>query len=79
MNWYGTWTSFARLDVDSGRGAISLVTVEAQANLQRWVLVALIALVVSAAALAREWLGRHNAGTSDRGFVQGEPVEAPNQ
>ena len=71
MNWFSTWTSFARLDVDSGGGAVSLSTVEAQANLQRWVLVALMSLVVAAAALASEWLARPDARTVDRRVVPG--------
>ena len=79
MNWYNIWTSFAQLDVHSGRGATSPVTLESQANFQRWVLVTLIALVVSTAAMASTWMGRPNADTSDRGFVTGERLEAPNQ
>ena len=61
MNWYSTWTSFAHLDAVSGRGGISLSTVESQADFQRWVLVALISLVVAVAAMASEWLPRTNA------------------
>ena len=63
MNWYGTWSSFAHLDAGSGRGGLSLVTVDSQANYQRWVLVALISLVVAVAALATERLSRTNAAT----------------
>ena len=40
------------------RGGISLSTVDSQANFQRWVLVALISLVVAVAAMASEWLPR---------------------
>jgi len=72
MNWYGTWTSFAQLDAGSGRGGISLSTVEAQANFQRWVLVALISLVVAVAAMASEWLPRTNAAI----VVRRERLEA---
>jgi hypothetical protein len=61
MNWYSTWTSFARLDAGSGRGGVSLATVESQANFQRWVLVTLVALVVAVAAMASEWLSRTKA------------------
>lgn len=55
MNWYGTWDSFARLDAGSG-GGVSLSTVESQANFQRWVLVALVSLVVAVATMARDRL-----------------------
>ncbi len=34
------------------------MTVESQANFQRWVLVALVSLVVAVAAMASEWLPR---------------------
>ena len=61
MNWYSTWTSFARLDAASGRGGVSLLAVESQANFQRWVLVALVSLVVAVAAIASEWLPRTKA------------------
>ena len=66
MNWYSTWTSFSHLDAGSGRGGISLLTVESQANFQRWVLVSLISLVVAVAAMASEWLPRTNRGNSVR-------------
>jgi hypothetical protein len=61
MNWYSIWTSFAHLDAGSGRGGISLSTVESQANFQRWALVALVSLVVAVVAMASEWLPRTNA------------------
>lgn len=73
VNWYSTWTSFARVDAESGRGAVSLVTVNSQANFQQWVLVTLIALVVATAAMASQWLTGTNADRSARG----EPLEAP--
>ena len=58
VNWYGTWTSFAALDVESGRGGVSRLTVDSQATFQRWVLVALISLVVAVALMASQWLTR---------------------
>jgi hypothetical protein len=58
VNWYSTWTSFAHLDAGTGRGVVSLSTVESQVNFQRWVLMALISLVVVVAAMASEWLSR---------------------
>ena len=61
MNWYGIWSSFAVLDAGSGEGGTSLLTVEAQASFQRWVLVALVSLVVAVAAMASQWLPRVNA------------------
>ena len=61
INWYSTWTSFARLDAGSGGGGLSLLTVESQANFERWVLVALVSLVVAVAAMASEWLRRSDA------------------
>lgn len=61
VNWYSTWSSFAHLDAGTGRGALSLSTVDAQADFQRWVLVALIALVVAVAAMASERMPRTNA------------------
>ena len=66
MNWYSIWTSFANLDAGSGRGGISHSTVESQANFQRWVLVALISLVVPVDAIASEWLPRTNVLRRDR-------------
>jgi len=72
-NWYGTWTSFAHLDAESGGGSMSLSTVDSQAGFQRWVLVALISLVVAAVALASDWLTRSQAG----GVLKAEPLEAP--
>ena len=75
MNWYSTWTSFARVDAESGGGAISLLAVESQANFQRWVLVALISLVVAVAAMASEWLTRANSAKLGRR----EGLEAVNQ
>ena len=78
MNWYNIWMSFAQLDIDSSR-ATSPVTLESQATFQQWVLVTLISLVVSTAAMASTWMGRPNADASDRGFVRGERLEAPNQ
>lgn len=78
MNWYTIWMSFAQLDINSGR-ATTLATLESQATFQQWALVTLISLVVSAAAMASTCMGRPNAGTSDRGFVGGERLEAPNQ
>ena len=59
-------TSFANLDAGSDRGGISHSTVESQANFQRWVLVALISLVVAVAAMASEWLPRTNVVRRDR-------------
>ncbi len=79
MNWYNIWMSFSRLDIDSGRGATSPETLESQANFLRWVLVTLIAVIVSTAAMASTWRGRPDAGASDRGFVPDERLEAPNQ
>lgn len=61
MNWYGTWTSFAHLDAGTGEGGTSLMTVESQASFQRWVLVALISMVVAVVALATQYLPRANA------------------
>lgn len=61
VNWYGTWTSFARLDAETGRGGVSLLTVDSQANFERWVLVACVSLVIAVAAMASEWLLRTNA------------------
>ena len=75
MNWYSTWTSFAHLDAGSGRGGISLSTVESQASFQRWVLVALISLVVAVAAMASEWLPRTKAAD----VVRRERLEATDQ
>ena len=75
MNWYGTWTSFARLDAGTGRGGVSLLTVESQANFERWVLVALVSLVVAVAAMASEWLLRTNAADN----VRREPFVATNR
>ena len=66
MNWYSIWSSFANLDAGSGRGGISHSTVESQANFQRWVLVALISLVVAVAAMASEWLPRTKVVRRDR-------------
>lgn len=51
VNWYRTWASFARMDVESGQGAVSAATVEAMATLQQWTLTAVIALVVCFAAM----------------------------
>jgi hypothetical protein len=56
MNWYSSWMFFARLDAGSGGGGVSLATVDSQGNFQRWVLVALVSLVVAVAAMAFEWL-----------------------
>ena len=58
VNWYSIWMSFAQLDARSGVGGVSLATVDSQGSFQRWVLVALISLVVAVAALASEWLPR---------------------
>lgn len=58
MNWYSTWTFFAQLDAESAGGGMSFATVESQSNFQRWVLVALVSLVVAVAAMASEWLPR---------------------
>lgn len=69
LNWYGTWASFARLDVQSGQGVVSAATVEALANLQQWVLTAVISVVVCAAAIASAWLLPASTGGARR---QGE-------
>ena len=61
MNWYGIWSSLAELDAESGEGRTSLLTVESQASFQRWILVALVSLVVTVAAMASQWLPRANA------------------
>ncbi len=66
MNWYSTWTSFARLDTGSGQGGVRLLTVDSQANFQRWVLVALISLTVAVAAMASQWLSRTKVTNIER-------------
>ncbi|MCA1783502.1 MAG: hypothetical protein ABR500_06690 [Dermatophilaceae bacterium] len=63
LNWYGTWASFARLDVQSGQGVVSGATVEAVVNYQQWMLSAVICLVVFAAASASTWLPRASIST----------------
>lgn len=79
MNWHSTWTSFARLDAESSGGAISMLTVEAQANYQRWVLVALVSLVIVAVVMASELLARTNPGSPNRSVSQVDRFEAPNR
>jgi hypothetical protein len=73
MNWYRTWTSFAHLDAGPGRGGTSFVTVDSQASFQRWVLVALVSLVITVAAMASEWLSRTNAAD----VARPERLESP--
>ena len=65
VNWYLTWASFARRDVESGQGTVSAATVEAIATSQRWILTAVIALVVCVAALVSARLSPGKIG-SDR-------------
>lgn len=67
VNWHGIWSSFALIDVQSGTGATGLSTVEAQASFQRWVLVALVSLGVSAGALAIGVLRRPGTDVDDLG------------
>lgn len=64
LNWYGTWASFARLDVQSGQGAVSAATVEASATLQQWILTVAICLVVYAGATASAWLPKTGTGVA---------------
>lgn len=63
VNWYLTWASFARLDVESGQGTVSAATVEAMATSQRWILTAVIALVVCVAALVSAGLSPVKTGS----------------
>ena len=63
VNWYLTWASFARLDVESGQGTVSAATVEAIATSQRWILTAVIALVVCVAALVSTRLSPVKTGS----------------
>lgn len=62
VNWYRTWASFAKLDVESGRG-MSASTFEAMTPLQQWLLTAVIALIVCAAAMASVRLSPMTGGT----------------
>jgi hypothetical protein len=63
VNWYLTWASFARLDVEAGQGTVSAATVEAMATSQRWILTAVIALVVCVAALVSARLSPGKIGS----------------
>lgn len=64
VNWYLTWASFARLDVESGQGTVSAATVEAMATSQRWILTAVIALVVCVAAVVSARLSPVKTGSA---------------
>jgi hypothetical protein len=72
VNWYGIWTSFAHLDVESRGGSTSLSTVDSQAKFQRWVLVALVSLVVATVVMASDRLTQSHLG----GVVKAHPLKA---
>jgi hypothetical protein len=77
VNWYRTWSFFARLDVEAGRGPVSSSTVESQANLLRWVLIAVISLVVCAMAVGLSWLiGNRWSAAGPRGKVEAPSAAA---
>lgn len=77
VNWHGIWSSFGLIDVQSGTGAISLATVQAQASFQRWVLVALVFFGVFAAALASWVLRRPGTDSDDFGAAHREYEGSP--
>ena len=77
VNWHGIWSSLGLIDVQSGTGAISLATLEAQASFQRWVLVALVSIGASAAALTFGVLRRPGTGIDDLGAAHREYEGSP--
>lgn len=77
LNWHGIWSSLALTDVQSGTGATSLATMEAQASFQRWVLVALISLGVCVAAVAIRVLRSPGTGVDDAGARHREYKGSP--
>jgi hypothetical protein len=66
VNWYSTWSFFARLDVQRGGGA-GAISVESQQTFMQWVVVALGALVCAAALalLPRLWSAHRSAGVPE--------------